>query len=68
MCILKKKNYAFVHSADQKNRLIHASDYAYISNKSGTIGVQHSSTLPLLPQPSSAPFHTRAHKQVNVAS
>ena len=51
MCILKEENYAFVHSADPKNRLIHrpTSDYAYISNKGRTIGVQHSSTLPLPP-------------------
>ena len=34
---------------------------AYILNKSGAIGVQHSST-PLSPPP---PFYTHAHKQVN---
>ena len=55
MCILTEENYAIVHSADQKNRL-HTSDYAYISSKNGTIGVQHSSTLLF---PVSTFLHTR---------
>ena len=36
---------------------------AYISNKSGAIGVQHSS-----PPSPSAPFYTQALKQIDVAS
>ena len=61
MCILKEENYAFVHSADQKYRLIHTSDYVHISNKSGTIGVPHSSTLPLPPLPHRQHLSTHTH-------
>ena len=43
---LTGKCYAFVHLTDQKNHL-HTSDFAYtvacVSNKSGAIGLQHSS-------------------------
>ena len=59
---LTEENYAFVHSTDQKNCL-HPSYFAYsshISNKSGAIGVQHSST----PPPPVSTFST--HKKNNV--
>ena len=63
MCILTEENFAFVHSADQKNRL-HTSDFAYSSLHFKQERRIRSPTffIPII----SIFLHT-AHKQINVA-
>ena len=67
MRILSEKNYAFVHLADQKNRL-HTCDFAYSSLHFKQERRNWSPTF-FNPSPSpSPPFYTHAHKQVNAKS
>ena len=67
MCILKEKNYAFVHQIKKIAEYMQA-----IMPTFQTRGVQLESnilqTFLSPPPPSSAPFYTHAHKQINVAS
>ena len=67
LCILTEENYAFLHSADQKNRL-HISDFAYSSLHFKQERRNWSPTFFNPSPPPSALFYTHAHKQINVAT
>ena len=67
LCILTEENYAFLHSADQKNRL-HISDFAYSSLHFKQERRNWSPTFFNPSPPPSAPFYTHAHKQINAVS
>ena len=65
MCILTEENFAFIHSADQKNCL-HVRDFAYSSlhfkQEWPNLSPTHSSTPPR------QHLSTHTHKQINIAS